>query len=341
MRQLAVFESPEQARTLAAYLVAQRIIAHAEQENSSYSVWVRDEDQMPAAKEALVHFRENPSDARYANAESAASDVRRQQEAEQANRQKNVVEMRGRWKSGPGIKRKCPLTIGLIVVSVLVALGANQVFSEKGPPNALLDALRFISMRTVLNQMHFDRMEGDEAAVDVAALMKSRINNFEDLSRGEIWRAVTPMFVHYGLMHLVFNMWWMYVLGGQIEDQRGWLRYAGLVLLLAAGSCVGQACTDQWQGRYALFGGMSGVGYGVFGYLWMKVKFDAGSGFQLPKETVFIGMLWLVICILRDFPPFDGWLSGILPDGVANAAHVIGLVLGMAAGYFPLLLKRR
>jgi GlpG protein len=117
MRQLAVFESQQQAQRLAAYLVTQRITAHAEEDSGGFGVWVRDEDQMPAARQSLAHFQENPGDPRYASVESAASELRRRQEAENAARQKNVVEMRGRWKSGPGIKRKAPLTIGLIIVS--------------------------------------------------------------------------------------------------------------------------------------------------------------------------------------------------------------------------------
>jgi GlpG protein len=315
MRQLAVFESAEQARRLAAYLVTLRITAHAEQEDGGHSVWVRDEDQMEQARQELGRFRENPSDPKYDGVESAATLLRLKQEAEQAARQKNVVEMRGRWGSGAGIRRKCPLTIGLIVVSVLVALATNQLFEDNGAnPSSLLDSLRFVRSAETLD-------------------------NFADVKRGQVWRLVTPIFVHYGIMHLVFNMWLMYVLGGQIEDRLGSGKFAAFVLLAAILSNLGQAITAQSLGKLGLFGGMSGVGYAVFGYLWMKVKFDPGSGFQLDKLNVFILMAWLVLCTLREFPPFDSVL-GMLPKA-ANTAHVVGLVVGMAAGYAPLLIKGR
>jgi GlpG protein len=298
--------------------VTQRIAAHAEEDSGGFSVWVRDENQMPAARQSLAHFRENPSDPRYAGVETAASNFRRQQEAEHAARQKNVVEMRGRWKSGPGIKRKCPLTIALIVLSVLVVVGTDQFFEKKPPPppNALLESLRFV--------------RSSEAQ-----------NNFGDVQRGEVWRLVTPIFVHYGPMHLIFNMWVMYVLGGQIEDRRGRWFFGGFILVAAILSNVAQAAVAQWQHHLGLFGGMSGVGYAVFGYLWMKVKFDPAAGYQLDKLNVFIMLLWLVLCILRDYPPFEGMLRGLIPHGVANTAHVVGLLVGMAAGYLPLLVKRR
>jgi GlpG protein len=315
MRQLAVFESPEQARRLAAYLVTQRITAHAEQEDGGFSVWVRDEDQMERARQELAQFRENPGNPKYDGVETTATLLRLKQEAEHAARQKNVVEMRGRWGSGAGAQRKCPLTIGLIVVSVLVALGSNQLFEANAArTSSLIDSLRFVRSTELRD-------------------------NFADVKRGQVWRVVTPIFVHYGVMHLVFNMWLMYVLGGQIEDRLGSRKFSLFVLLAAILSNLGQAWTAQSLGYLGLFGGMSGVGYAVFGYLWMKVKFDPGSGFQLDKLNVFILMAWLVLCILREFPPFDSILS-MLPKA-ANTAHVVGLVVGMAAGYAPLLVKRR
>jgi GlpG protein len=324
MRQLAVFETQDQADRLAAYLVTLRIAAHAEEENGAYSVWVRDENQMATARESLDHFRENPGDPRYRGVETAAEALRRKQEAERAARQKNVVEMRGRWKSGPGVTRKCPLTIGLIVVSVLVAIGTN--FAQYGPrgPEGLLNALAMVESETL--RASFDAGQPDY---------------FASVRQGQIWRLVTPIFIHFGITHLVFNMWWMFVLGGQVEDRIGSRYYAILVVLLAVSSAAASALVNQWQRELAIAGGMSGVGYGVFGYLWMKVKFGPSEGYQLDRVTVAIGMAWLVMCILRDYAPFDQLLGGLIPGRVDNTAHLVGLVVGMVAGYAPLLVKRR
>jgi rhomboid protease GlpG len=314
MRQLVIFESQEQARRLAAYLVTQRIAAHAEQENGGYGVWVRDEDQMPSAREALAHFRENPDDPRYDGVESTAIALKRKQEAERDARQKNVVEMRGRWGSGAGIRRKCPLTIGLIVISVLVSLATNTLLKPDTPPNAILDSVSFVRST-------------------------ERRSNFADVKRGQLWRLVTPAFIHFGPMHLIFNLWLMYFMGGQIEDRLGARLFAQFVLVAAVLSNVAQAGVMQWMHHAASFGGMSGVGYAVFGFLWMKVKFDPAAGYQLDRVNVIILLAWLVLCILREYPPFDVIL-GLLPN-VANTSHVVGLAVGVAVGYAPLLIKRR
>lgn len=313
MRQLAVFESQEHALRLAAYLVTQRITANAEQDSGGYGVWVRDEDQMAKARAALVHFREHPDDPRYDGVESTASQLRRQQEAEREARQKNVVEMRGRWGSGAGIRRKAPLTIGLIVVSVLVSLAGETLFQSEKPPNAILESVLFVRS-------------------------SEQRSNFADVQRGQVWRLVTPAFIHFGPMHLIFNSWLMYVLGAQIEDRRGTRLFALFVLVAAVLSNVAQAVVMQWMHHAASFGGMSGVGYAVFGFLWMKVKFEPAAGYQLDRVNVIILMAWLVLCILREYPPFDVMLS-MLPNA-ANTAHVVGLLVGIAAGYAPLLLKR-
>ena len=79
-----------------------------------------------------------------------------------------------------------------------------------------------------------------------------------------------------------FNMYMLWMLGGQLEDQRptGW--WAGFVVLTGLASNVGQAV---WQ-PFVPFGGMSGVLYAVFGYMWIRGRQDARVA--LPSSTVVI-----------------------------------------------------
>jgi len=70
-----------------------------------------------------------------------------------------------------------------------------------------------------------------------------------------------------------------------------------------------------------MFGGMSGVVYGLLGYIWLRGKFDPGSGLYLHPSTVTMMAIWFVAC----FTP-------IIPH-VANAAHAAGLVMGLGWGY--------
>src|SRR5205814_9740200 len=94
-----------------------------------------------------------------------------------------------------------------------------------------------------------------------------------EIKNGQLWRLITPIFVHGGFLHLLFNMWWMRDLGFMIEQRKGSLRLALMVLLVAIPSNIAQYMTaGPW------FGGMSGVVYGLFGYIWMKGKFSPHEG---------------------------------------------------------------
>lgn len=324
MRQLAVLESETAARKLAAYLVTERIAAHVETEKAGHILWVRDEDQLAKAKEILAHFQQSPADPRYQGAEKSAETVRREEDRRRREKASKVVEMRGRWGSGAGIRKRCPAVLAMIAASVLVAILTNGGNHDGG--NAILQNLLFV-----------------DPILFTAEHIADHPHFWSSILAGQVWRLITPIFIHYGWMHLVFNMWALFVLGGQIEDRRGSPRFLLLALILAIASNLGESLFAQLQlpETLAMFGGMSGVVYGAFGYVWMKAKFDNSAGFTISRETVFIMMVWFALCILRDFPPFDSFLGRLIGGRVANTAHAVGLILGVAVGYAPVLLRKR
>jgi len=327
MRQVGTLSTERQARQFAAWLVAQRIDAHAEEESGAWVVWVRDEDQLPPAREALAHFRQHPEDARYQGAERSAEAARREEEARRRQAQGNVVEMRGRWGSTPGMPggaRRCPIVLTLIGLSVLVALvtSGDTMNEERAgrPPGLIYRSLTFVEPNAAL---------GADGQIDIWA----------NIRRGEFWRLVTPVFLHFDIMHIVFNMIVLYSFGAAIEDRRGSLFMVALVFGLAILSNVGQAIETSWRGQVPQFGGMSGVGYGLFGYVAVKAKFDGRERYFLSPVTTFMAMLWFALCILRDIPPFSGLLEGAIPP-IANTAHAVGLLVGAAIAYAPLLVRK-
>lgn len=130
---------------------------------------------------------------------------------------------------------------------------------------------------------------------------------------GEAWRLLSPAFLHFGPMHLIFNMMWLWDLGGLLER-----RYGARFLLSFVGFCAIAANLAQ----YALtgspwFGGMSGVVYGFLGYCWIDGRNNPQAGYTLNQQTVIFMLGWYVAC----------W-TGIL-GAVANWAHTAGLLTGM------------
>ncbi len=138
------------------------------------------------------------------------------------------------------------------------------------------------------------------------------------IQQGQVWRLITPIFLHFGVTHLLFNMTMLFQLGGAIESRQGTIRLALIVFSAAALSNVA-----QYLYHGPNFGGMSGVNYALFGYMWMQSRFVPGSGLVMPQELVFLMLFWFVIC-----------LSGTVGD-VADMAHGAGLACGMILGLMP------
>ncbi len=146
---------------------------------------------------------------------------------------------------------------------------------------------------------------------------------------GQLWRLITPAFLHFGLMHIVFNGLWLWELGGMIERRQGAVRILGLVLLIAAGSNIAQAMTGV-----SLFGGMSGVIYGLLGYIVVWNRLRAATPFPLVKGVAVVMVVWLLVCMA-------GFTELLGLGAVANTAHLSGLVLGLILGLAAALLDRK
>lgn len=143
----------------------------------------------------------------------------------------------------------------------------------------------------------------------------------EEVAKGQIWRLITPIFLHGSPLHILFNLLWLHQLGTLIESKES----SRLLLMQVLTIAVGSNLVQFWASG-PNFGGMSGVVYGLFGYLWIRSRFDPWSGYYVHSGVVYLMLTWLVLC-------FTGVLGPI-----ANAAHLTGLVLG---GIWSLTLSNR
>jgi GlpG protein len=145
-----------------------------------------------------------------------------------------------------------------------------------------------------------------------------------EIRSGELWRFLTPIFIHFGPFHLFFNMLWLLDLGSMIEARQSTVRLATLVVAIGVTSNLA-----EYLNTGPAFGGMSGVVYGLLGYTWVKSRMDPGSGLFLHPYTVAMMLVWFFLC----------WFK-VIPN-VANTVHGVGLVLGMASGFLTSLHRLR
>lgn len=159
------------------------------------------------------------------------------------------------------------------------------------------------------------------AKMDVSPLFETAM-----IRRGELWRLVTSIFPHGGILHLAFNVYWLWVFGTLVEEVYGHFRTAALILLFAVGS-------GAWEFALAVGGiGLSGVGYGLFGLLWMLSRRDERFRDSIDPKTIQLFIGWFFFCIVTT-------LTNVMP--VANIAHGTGAVLGILTALAITLSDRR
>ena len=137
------------------------------------------------------------------------------------------------------------------------------------------------------------------------------------IREGQVWRLATTVLPHVDIVHLVFNVYWLWALGSLVEQRFGHARTLALVLLFAVGSSAAD---------YALMHGgvgLSGVGYGLVGFLWVLSRHDEKLRGAVDSQTIMLFVAWFFICIAAT-------AAGVW--SVANVAHGAGAVLGVLAG---------
>ena len=300
MREIGSIAREKDARALADYLLTLDISTKlAPKADGSTAVWVHREDRVPEARKVLEEFARDPADPRYQSASQAAKALRKQAEQADAEFRGNVREMREIWDAP--IHKRAPLTVALIAASILVALG-----TDLGEKRSAVERLTF-SVQSI---------DPDGFEVD---------HGFENIRRGEVWRIVSPIFVHFGLPHLFFNMLALMMFGDLIEVKKKTWRLALIVAVAAVAGNVG-----QYFGEGGNFGGMSGVDFALAGYLWVKGHADPEDGLALDPRNAALMIVWLLLGVIASRVDSGEMLKTV--PRMANLAHGVGLAVGMLFG---------
>lgn len=161
--------------------------------------------------------------------------------------------------------------------------------------------------------------------VDAMLISNYSAGTLPEVVAGQWWRIITPIFIHFGVFHILFNVCWLWEFGRLIEWRQNTLILALLTLITGVAANLA-----QYFATGPLFGGMSGVLFGYFGYLWMQGLVNPRFGIRLKSSITMLFFVWFALCWSGVFEFF-----GLQ---VANVAHTTGLVSGMLfalASYVP------
>ena len=135
------------------------------------------------------------------------------------------------------------------------------------------------------------------------------------VAAGDYYRLFTSAFVHFGLVHLLFNMWALYVLGPPLEQHLGRLRFATLYGLSALG---GSALVYLFSPAAVPTAGASGAVFGLFAATFVAAK-------RLNLDVRWVVTLIVVNLVITFSIPGISWqghLGGLITGGLVAAAYV-------------------
>jgi GlpG protein len=293
MRLIGHLVEENAARLFGDFLFVQGIENRLDHEKGEgWGIWILDDDKIPRAGDILADFRKSPDDPKYQVEVRKVGTLRAAGAKEEEAYRKKIQTRRHLFRTltpyGFG-----PLTFALICICIAV------FFSSRYGNNLVsIDGLFITGVDENTGQWN-------------PALPEVR--------HGEFWRLLTPIFIHYTALHILFNMLWLRDLGSMIESRQSSLQLLALVIVIGVLSNIAELYFGHGHGPN--FGGMSGVVYGLLGYIWLRGKFDPASGLFLHSSTISMMLIWFFVCA-----------AGII-EHVANTAHGVGLLAGMAWGF--------
>lgn len=284
MIRAAVLDADIDLRSLLAVIADHGIRFRVNEESGSQVIWVASQDDADTVAQALGRWQE-----------LREQGLLTERGPQQRGSLRSYFPMMRMFTDLANAFLQAPVTMLLILGSLVVA-AVSSLGSDLRPVSGLF-------------YPSFTLVEG--GALAGLGQIFAQINSLE-----ELLRTLTPALLHFGAIHLVFNSLWIWHFGRMIERSQSSLLYLGVVLFIAFFS---NAAQYLWS-LTANFGGLSGVVYGLLGYIWMWQLILPNGRLRLPPAM--IGFLLVALVLMELFA--GSW--------IASAAHTGGLIAGIIAG---------
>ncbi|GAB4185781.1 MAG: hypothetical protein Tsb0015_03000 [Simkaniaceae bacterium] len=335
-----------------------------------YYLWVFDEEQADQAKAWVKFYQENPEDPRFLSKlpliESGPPAAESEPEKSRKTTAKQPLFVRGK-------KRIPPLTRWVIIICALIFFwNSIQQFTARKIgsiaeelaltpleedllfdfPDSFEKMENLLKENEALTEEDFSRLPVEvkrkfrelqkepywQGIYELIlnwpkskAMLKAPL--FFDIRKGEIWRVISPVLLHGNLLHILFNMLWLWLLGKQVEERIGFWRYLCISLIIGIISNV-----SQYLMSGPFFLGYSGIIAGLAGFIWMRQKIAPWEGYPLQKNTILFLVFFIMAMLGLQLISFFLYSFNILniPLNIANTAHIVGAVTGIVLARIPI-----
>lgn len=310
MRKIGGDLSKDHATRLSDYLLTQGIESVVDEAaGDRFEIWARHEDQLAVAREKLNEFLAEPYAERF-RVNRQAEILRRQLEKEKREKLKLQQKFKPRPASAAGGAGRATITIIVLcaIASLLTSFGDIRPGSNLRDWDEMpLQSRVYFTMTLLPLEAYIDGVP-EKGPLDA-------------VFRGQVWRLVTPLFLHGSIMHLVFNCLFLFSFGRIVETLFGPLFFVVLFLIGGIVGMLAQAYGPISMGASPNVIGASGGALALFSFLWVRPRFEPSMSFRVtPMNALFV--MGFVVLSMLPFAPIAN---------VANLAHLGGLVWGAAA----------
>jgi len=353
MRLIGTLDHELEARKFSAYLQRLGIESSidpsfdATNQQFLYSIWIHNEDQIAEAMREFTTFQQNPADRQY------NVPITEHIQTEQENPPSEAIEVP---RSPPlrGTSFFLGLCILVYLFNVIQLISLSKEGIKEAPITSTQIALLYDIPPTLETALKTNDPKEIEAAehtpfwrgaytlfllkVKGADTALAEGSLFIKIRQGEIWRLFSPAVLHSDLLHILFNMLWLWMLGRQVEKRIGLFRYVLLTLILGV-----ITNTAQYLMSGPFFLGYSGIVLGLAGFIWYREKVAPWEGYPLQRSVI----IFLSLFVLAMFAIQLGSFLLILfsntsfNPNIANTAHIIGALSGVLLARLPYFSARR
>lgn len=189
---------------------------------------------------------------------------------------------------------------------------------KRGVPYKIRTAPYVTIALILVNVAYFTLIATRGSLSDTGYMLKMGANyGVYVFERGQVWRIVTSMFIHFSFSHLAGNMFYLGIAGYNLEKTAGHLKFFLIYMLSGIGAGVISAGYYYLTSANTISAGASGAVYGLIGAM-LFVTFKNRGRLRSPQMFLRIGIIIVFL-----------YYSNFAETSVDGAAHIAGFVLGL------------